>query len=205
MIERRRFGEARVLLDQAFQRYGSTCRLLAAYGELENAVGDRERALYWYRRAVRADSAAAAAWSGLAEVQYSLSHFASAESSYAAAARTDRSGRAFVNLGIFQLRRGELARAESAFVAAGRKLGENAELLYNEACLEAIRGRHEKAITLLDRAARSGLRGAAAIAADPDLAALRTRPGYEAFAARVRSSDASAPRRPERQAPAQSK
>jgi tetratricopeptide (TPR) repeat protein len=198
LIAARRFEETRAVLAQALSKYGNACRLFATLGDLAVAQGDSGAAFGWYRRAVIADSAAAPAWTALADLQFARSQFAAAESSYGAAARWDPSGRALINLGIFRLRRGELVPAESAFVQAERKIGEDADLLYNRACLETRRDRNDRALALLKRAALRGYRGAAGIERDPDLVAIRARPEFAAFAARVRSNDAAAPRRSQR-------
>jgi Flp pilus assembly protein TadD len=62
---------------------------------------------------------------------------------------------------------------------------DDAGVLYNVACLNAVGGKPEQALDLLEHAVQNGFGHKEWIEHDPDLASLRTNPRYQALLNRL--------------------
>jgi len=81
---------------------------------------------------------------------------------------------------------GDLTGAREALLDWIDRDPDRAPLHYNLACLEALLGEDDRAVTALDRAFRLGFDDVRRAAADPDLAALAEHPGFRDLLAETR-------------------
>jgi predicted Zn-dependent protease len=157
-------------------------RELRAHGHPEAAREVFARAVAWYRSRPAAEAATLQGRTGLANVTYAVEEWARAEELFAALAANDTSSVDYQgNLGALAARRGDRLGAERIL----RKLATIerpylfGEPTYRRACIAALAGDRERAVSLLRDALAQGLSYGTRLHVDQDLEPLRDYPPFQ--------------------------
>ncbi len=173
-------------LDGAERNYKQALAVSPGFVEAMSNLGmiaalrdDDAEAERWYRLAMAADPSFPAAYRRLADLHYERHDFAAALELYrkALAERPDDFAAA-VQAGNCARRTGNLALAAELFARAAHARPSSWVPTYNLACLKAVSGDRQGALALL--ATMQGFRRPAVLEKDPDLATVRSLPGYQA-------------------------
>jgi arylsulfatase A-like enzyme/tetratricopeptide (TPR) repeat protein len=167
-------------------------------GFLAALRGDDKGAEAWYRKAIAGDPQYPRVWRRIADLYYERGDFPHALEYYRKAlANQPDDFEATLQAGNAARRANDPHAAVRYFLAAETLRHDSWMPPYNLACLRAVSGQAEKAVTLLETSLKRGFSRSALLATDPDLAAVRQRPEYSDLLRRVKERETMATMDPE--------
>ncbi len=156
-------------------------------GLIASLRGDRDKALEWNEKALALDPTFPRAYRRLADLAYERGDWARALANYKKVIKIARSDFAsLIQAGNSARRLNRGKEAETFLRKAARLRPDSWVPTYNLACLFAVRGQTAPALVELAKLANEGFHRSDLLANDPDLAAVRTDPGFSALRERVR-------------------
>lgn len=142
--------------------------------------GNVEEAEQRYREALRSDPGFHRVYRRLADLYYERGDFTKALVQYQKTlALEPEDFDASLQAGNCARRTGDSAGAASYFAAAAKLRPDSWLPTYNLACLAAVSGERQEALTLLAKSVEQGLLRRLLVAGDPDLTSLHGTPGFE--------------------------
>lgn len=179
---------ARERLEQALEITPDFVEAMVQLGVIAYLQGDAEEAERWHQRALEVDPSSARVWRDIADLRYREERWADALAGYERVIEVNpRDYQAQLHAGAAALAAGDVDRSVAHTQAAAELRPDSWMPPYNLACAEAGRD-PSAALGYLGTAADRGLRDAALLEADPDLAPLRAQDGWAALVERVRAS-----------------
>jgi arylsulfatase A-like enzyme/Flp pilus assembly protein TadD len=180
-------------LDGAERLYRQALRIsprfveaISNLGMIAALRGDDAGAEQWYREAIAADPGFPWVWRRLADLWYERGDFAKALAGYRKTlAVVPDDWNAVLQAGNCARRVGDPTAAAAYFERAGEIRPDSWIPVYNLACLRAVQGDAPAALQLLHEATAKGLRRAALLREDRDLATVRALPGWGSLLAEV--------------------
>ncbi|KAF0218775.1 MAG: hypothetical protein FD174_2558 [Geobacteraceae bacterium] len=155
------------------------CEVLNNVGLIYIENGDLVTAREYLERVTRKCPTYSEGFQNLGHDYYNAGRIGEAEAAYRRALQLEpRSVPSLIALGNIGLQKGELTAARSYFTQARSIVGDNAEIAYNMACLEALGGKREESLRQLEAAFRLGFRNLELLRRDPYLSAVRSLPEF---------------------------
>lgn len=155
---------------------------LANLGFIEALRGHDLAAEQWYRKGVAADPTFPRVYRRLGDLYYDRKDFVRASANYARVIQIEPSdARAVIQAGNCARRLGHNDEADTLFRRAEKLRPDGWIPTYNRACLMAVAGKPQEALTTLENLASRHAVPIALIERDTDLASMRSLPGYPAL------------------------